>query len=248
MRAYPARAGQTPSYAGIVSKGPALRRVSSVGIVVLVGAAFAVAVFTGGEGPVFLVSVVVGAGMLVGLVLLVAFSGAAEMPRNPASENLEALGQLESAASEGEGVQNLDGRRADEVSSGLRAALDARAPPGTLVAILVPPPRLPAGHSEVEAPSERLRALRDEGAGLIRLAKVMDLDLAPYRAFLADIGKAARKADARTTLRSLQLANELLRGTIENGLAKGTDRASTPRSPGPRDLRPNLPPSAPPSA
>ncbi len=197
-----------------------MRRALSIGIILLVAAAFTVAVITEGTGPAFLIALVAVAGILVGLVFLVAFSGGTEMhPRSP-FRDFPALEDLETPMAGGGPTGGLGDHDAPAFRGG---------PPGVggpwisaqaFVAALVPIPQPPSGLSGAALRRHLLADLRTEGAGLIRLAKAAKVDLAPYEAFLVDTRNAARRGDAIATLRSLTMANELLRATVERTVAK----------------------------
>lgn len=197
----------------------AVRRVLPVVIIVLVGVAFTVAVLTGGTGTLYVASLVAAAAMLIVVVFLVAFSrGRAPGPRAPGGDFLSfeeaahhaSRGGLFADSSGGE-VRGPSGDVADETSKS-----SARA----FVRTLVPVPEVPQTLSVAASRRELLSALRKEGTGLIRLANVTGVDVAPYKAFLADAREAALRGDTEASLRSVQLANELLRATIEKFLVK----------------------------
>ncbi len=205
-----------------------MRRVLSIGIIVLVAAAFTVAVLTEGNGPAFLVALVAVAGMMVGLVFLVAFSGGPEARLGARFQDGQAFAELEDAIAERRSPQELGDH--DLSGFGTPPAGGAWVSAQAFVATLVPVPPTPVGPAGAAHRHERLAGLRTEGAGLIRLAKAADVDLAPYEAYLTDARRAARHGDTAATLRSLQLANELLRATVERTVAKRTG-ARTERPP-----------------
>ena len=91
-----------------------------------------------------------------------------------------------------------------------------------------PPPPPPPAFPPQGSNRVYLNALRAEGSGLIKLAKVIGVDVAPYGEFLADARTAALQGDAEATVRSLELANELLRGTAENFLVKRRSAGHAP--------------------
>ncbi len=195
-----------------------MRRALSIGIIVLVAVAFAVAVLTGGKGPAFLVSLVAVGGMMVGLVFLVAFSGGPEAHLGPRYQDGPVFAELEDAIAEGRtsrglGVPELSGFGTPPAGGSWVSAQ-------AFVANLVPVPPTPVGPASAARRHERLAGLRTEGAGLIRLAKAAEVNLTPYEAYLTDARRAARRGDTVATLRSLELANELLRATVERTVAK----------------------------
>lgn len=193
-----------------------MNRIAYVGIIVFVAAAFTVAALTGGQGPIFLASLVAAAAVLIVIVFYMAFAGDRTAPRSQpesflafeeATRYLGGGGFVDEGGAEPRGLGGS--RTGDETSK-----VSVRAFVSTLVPKPIPPPDFPADRQAF------LDALRKEGTGLIRLAKVTGVDVAPYQAFLEDARKGALAGDWRATLRSLQLANELLRATIEKFLIK----------------------------
>ncbi len=201
-------------------RGINARRVLSVVAIVFVAAAFTVASLTGGKGWLFVASTVCGAGMLIVIVFLVAFGGGRTPYRTPPTEEFRAFEKAAQVATRGRLLPGLeetglpDGVTPQLVDEGSKGS--ARA----FVLTLVPVPTYPTSVSSVSARKEFLDALRREGTGLIRLAKVTGIEIAPYQKFLADAREAALLGDTEAPLRSLQLANELLRATIEKTLVK----------------------------
>ncbi|HYM40907.1 MAG TPA: hypothetical protein VEY12_12335 [Thermoplasmata archaeon] len=197
-----------------------MRRILSVGIVLFVAVAFTLAVLSEGKGWLFLGSMVAAASMMIVVVFLLAFSTGHE-PR-PYGRSDTFLG-FEEAGRQAIRSGFLDASvRSDplgmtrEHPEDERSRISARA----FVRTLVPSPEVPRALTAASARREFLAALKREGTGLVRLAKVTGVDVAPYQAFLADARKAALRGDAGATLRSLQLANELLRASIEKFLVK----------------------------
>jgi hypothetical protein len=212
------RRGTHALISGGVSPAFALRRVLPVVIIVLVGVAFTVAVLTGGTGVLFLASLVAAAVMLIAVVFVVAFSrGREPAARAPLGDFMSfeeaarhaTRGGLFEDPSVGAAAGPIVNRLGDEMSRG-----SARA----FVATLVPFPVTPKSLSTKTSRRALLDALRKEGTGLIRLANVTGVNVAPYKEFLADAREAALRGDAGTSLRSVQLANELLRSTVEKHL------------------------------
>lgn len=74
------------------------------------------------------------------------------------------------------------------------------------------------------APRQVLRSvmdpLRGEGQALIQIAKANRIDIEPYRVMLLDAREAALWSDMHTAVRSLALANEILRARIARHLWK----------------------------
>ena len=197
-----------------------MKRTVAAGGIVLVAAAFIVAALTGGQGWLFVTSLVVASGVLIAVVFYVTFSrGAPPRPRAPGREYLafdEATGYLrDSGFPDGFGTRGSRGPP-DEATANEALVVSARAFVRTLVPVPAPPPDL----SVTADHRAYLEALRREGTGLIRLAKVTGVDVAPYQAFLSDTREEAVAGEWRATLRSLQLANELLRATIVKWLVK----------------------------
>ena len=195
-----------------------MKRSVATGVIVLVAVAFVVAALTGGQGWPFVASLVVAAAVMIGFVFYVAFSGGGgPRPRRTGRDFLA----FEEATRYLEAPGLSDGARSAHRPAGDPATIEAmvvsaRAFVRTLVPEPVPPPDLSV------APDRReyLDALRKEGTGLIRLAKVTGVDVAPYQAFLSDTREEAVLGEWSATLRSLQLANELLRATIVKFLVK----------------------------
>ena len=195
-----------------------LNRALLTGIIVFVGAAFIVAALSGGRGWIFLTSVGLAATLLIAAVLVLAFSGDAR--RRPDSPDID-FSSFERAASliRGNGLPYgaaVPGARGPGPAGMGRDAVRASA--RVFVTTLVPAPQPPAAPEDAAGRREFLDALRKEGTGLIRLAKVMGVDVSPYQELLADTRGEAVRGEWRGTLRSLQLANELLRATIEKFL------------------------------
>lgn len=195
------------------------RRVLSVGIIALVAAAFAIAALTQGTGWLFLASLASAASMLIVVVFLMAFSGertSGRPYRGGDFGNFEEAARyaLRGAAPGNSSRAGAGGSSDDPRDDGTGGS------PRALVNYLVPMPRVPSTLLPGASRRELLDAFRKEGTGLIRLAKLTGVDVLPYQAFLADARRAALRGDAQATLRSLQLANELLRATIEKGFIK----------------------------
>ncbi len=196
------------------------RRVLSVVAIVFVAAAFAVATLTRGEGWLFTASTVCGAVMLIVIVFLVAFGGARTPHRESPPDGFAAFEKAAQVATRGGLLAGPQG--AGPAGDLSEPAVDgaSKGSARAFVLTLVPIPAYPSTVSSVAARKEFLDSLRREGTGLIRLAKVIDVDIAPYQAFLADAREAALLGDTAAPLRSLQLANELLRATLEKALIK----------------------------
>lgn len=208
-----------------------MRRIIPIGIIAVVGVAFVVAVVTGAQGPLFLPSLLAVAGLLVVLVFAVVFGGQRASPRRAqrghsfANEETSFRKTLEGFTGSLSELDPEYGIRADLETEGSERS--ARA----FVRTLVPVPPAPVSLSVPSARHASLDALREEGRGLIRLAKIMGLDVEPYGALLSDTRVAAMRGDAETTLRSLQLANELLRARVEKFIVKRHRAAAAPREP-----------------
>jgi hypothetical protein len=196
-----------------------VRPILAVAMVVFIAAVFAVAYMTTGEGGLFLASVVSAAGVLIALVVVVALPAKPRMREDSPQDDFAMFEEAARHAvrgglvneSPGTDLKTLLPDREDESSRE-----SARA----FVKALVPAPRPPPALASAVARGEFLDALRKEARGLIRLSRVTMTDIAPYKAILADARKAALRGDGQATIRSLQLANELLRATIEKHLVK----------------------------
>ncbi len=197
-----------------------MRRVLYVGIIVLVAVAFAVAGLTQGKGPLFVASLVLAAGMLIALVFLAAFSGVRNPMRPSPRDDVGALEDAARFVTRAGWPGEIPGGAPGGAARGRPGAAASRRWAQSFVSVLVPVPVPPGGLLTPAARREFLEDLRREGRGLIRLAKITGADVSPYQAFLTDARKAALQGDSEATLRSLQLANELLRGTIEKFLMK----------------------------
>ena len=195
-----------------------MNRAALVAVIVFVGAAFIAAAVSGGQGWVFLAAVGLAATLLIAAVLVLAFSSDAK--KHSDSQDID-FSSFERAARllRGNGLPNgaadPRARRPAAPGTGPEAV---RASARVFVTTLVPRPQPPAAPEDPAARREFLDALRREGTGLIRLAKVMGVEVSPYQELLADTRGEAVRGDWSGTLRSLQLANELLRATIEKFL------------------------------
>ncbi len=188
-----------------------------IGIIVFVGAAFLIAALSGGQGWIFLASVGVAATLLIAAVLILASSGEASGHSDSPDIDFSAFERASSLllGGMGNGTTGPETGSSDDATRGREyTKVSAR----VFVATLVPAPRPPTQPEDAAARREVLEALRREGTGLIRLAKVVGVDVSPYQAFLAEIRGEANRGDWQGTLRSLRLANELLRATIEKHL------------------------------
>ena len=208
-----------------------MRRILPIGMVVFVAGAFALAVVTQGDGWIYIASVVSAAGVLIALVLLLALPGGRDLRKEALPDDFLTFERAAEHASRG-GLFRRPEDRADQLPALDPARGDAsREAARAFVRTLVPTPRLSEELSKGEAQKSYLDALRKEGRGLIRLANVTGVDLTPYRAFITDARKAALQGDANATLRSLGLANELLRASIERFLVKRRLGAEGPAEP-----------------
>ncbi len=186
----------------------------------LVAVAFVLAAITGGQGTLFLGALIVIAALLIGIVFFAAFAGTGPTrERAPARDFLafeEATGYLRGGGlPDGASARGHPGLVSDPSANEATLA-SARA----FVRTLVPAPSPLLDLSVVSDRKDFLNALRREGTGLIRLAKVTGVDVTPYQDFLVDARGEAVQGDWHSTLRSLQLANELLRATIVKVLMK----------------------------
>ena len=197
-----------------------MRRIFAAGIVLFVAGAFTVAALTGGQGSLFLAALVAAAVLLIGVVFVMAFSeGVTLRRRSPARDFLafEKAARYVRGGALGDASMAWNPRGFPTAGTANETAkISARA----FVETLVPAPRPAVSVSSAGDRKAFLDALRADGSGLFRLANVTGIDVTPYQAFLADARSGAHQGDWGATLRSLQLANELLRATIEKFLVK----------------------------
>ncbi len=223
---------QPDTHAFISGRAPAalaMRRVLPVVIIVLVGVAFTVAALTGGTGSLFVASLVAAAAMLIVVVFLVAFSRGSEPAAGAPSGGFLPFEEAARHARRG-GLFDESGSEAARGSSeGAVGDAVSRDSARAFVSTLVPFPVAGSSLSTAASRKALLDALRKEGTGLVRLAKVTGVDVTPYKAFLADAREAALQGDGGASLRSLQLANELLRASIEKFLFKRRQHAPEPQ-------------------
>jgi len=196
-----------------------VRRILAVGLVVFIAAVFTLAVVTTGEGGLFLASVISAAGVLIAIVVLVALPGKRGPSRASPVGDFAMFEEAARHAVQGGLVDDLQ-ETTEGAPSADRDEDASRGSARAFVRALVPVPRPPPALASAATRGEFLDALRKEARGLIRLARVTMIDVTPYQAILADARNAALKGDGQATLRSLQLANELLRATIEKQLVK----------------------------
>jgi hypothetical protein len=92
--------------------------------------------------------------------------------------------------------------------------------PRRLVESYVPFPKLPSWPLTAITRRQCIRALKEEGQGLLRLAEGFHLDLRAYREWVEDARRAALRGEYDAPLRSIKLANELLRSAVEKEITK----------------------------
>ncbi len=191
-----------------------------LGAILFVGVAFTLAVLSGGKGWLFVGSMVAAAGVLIIIVFVMAFSSGRGSHVGSPEDRFAALdGALWDAAgspvSDGAGERDATGLLGEQADDD-----QARAAARALVRTLVPGPRAPPTLTGAADRREFLASLRREGAELIRLGRLAGTDLAPYQDLLADARTSAQRGREEATLRALQLANELLRASVEKSLVK----------------------------
>jgi hypothetical protein len=197
-----------------------MRRILIVGMIVFVGVMAALAMLTQGEGTLFVASAVSAAAVLIAVVVLVVFSGTRRPVPDAAPGDFSGFEEAARYALRGGLVDRAGPGDPQGSPQDLEAIEVSRSSAHAFVKALVPLAVSPPALGSASTRREFLDALRREGTGLIRLAQVTGVDVTPYQAFLADARKAALRGDGSATLRSLQLANEMLRSTIEKFLVK----------------------------
>lgn len=197
---------------------PSARRILPAALILFVGAAFIVLTVTGTRGVAF-TGLLLGSSLL--LVLLVghlAFAG----EHGPGGQTaLEDFGRaLVASQPRVAAAQEAMDSVQDEAPPAMEWKNPGITPVKAFVQGIVPIPQPPPGPPTAASRRVYLEALRQEGKRLIGLARVTGLNVEPYRAYLLDARKAAVHGNMEASLTSIRLANELLRGSVENAFLK----------------------------
>ncbi len=204
-------------------------RAAPAALVVFIGAAFVVVTLTGDQGDAFIGLVLGSSFLLVLLVAYIAFGGTPARSEQTFLEEFDWTG-AKGPASDAPALDDLE--RAQRVFLPSSLSPDtARSGVRAFVEGLVALPPAPPPSASVASRRAYVAALRQEGRRLIGLARVTGVNIEPYRLYLLDARRAAFDGDREGSLRSLRLANELLRRSVESAFLKHQRQA---RGGGPR--------------
>lgn len=205
------------------------RRLLPGALILFIGAAFVVATLTGASGFAFTALVLASSLLLVLIIGYLAFGGSQVRANQTLLEEFAFAEAPAPPLSKPHYIAVSGWVDGPPVMPSTR---DPAAPPvKAFVQNLAPSPPHPNVPLTPAIRRKYLQALRWEGKQLIGIARVTGVDVEPYRSYLLDARTAASRGDLEKSLSSIRLANELLRGAVENALLKHQRLSAEGRGP-----------------